>query len=74
MKKVLIAILLYSAVTLSGCTKEYTCQCREVYTNGSIKRTWTPIKESFSNQSDASAWCSNNEVSGFGVSIECDLK
>lgn len=72
--QIVITILLL-AVGVTSCEKEYTCQCKEVDTQtGKVNKRWNPMRSTFVSSSDATAWCKGNEISGFGIRIECQLQ
>lgn len=75
MRILMVITILFLAVGVTSCEKEYTCQCKEVDTQtGKVNRRWNPMRSTFVSSSDATAWCKGNETSGFGMRIECQLQ
>lgn len=67
MKKVFIFALVFGALTLTSCKKDWSCEC----STGGNAASYT-IKDM--TRKDAKEQCDKGDFSGFGVEVECKLK
>jgi len=78
MRKVMLAVAVLGAMSFASCKKDYTCDCKKVYTGGSSSTTVNDGSYTFKdNRARAEKKCDDLETTGSDIlgsySRECQI-